>query len=191
MVHGLDTKASFYSLIDTIELQDAISARGTQGELELLDALNLMERGDYSGAVRRVTTAIEVAVEAAVAREIENAEGKSAAAKFLKETRMQFSARVKRYEMLSGRSFKFGGALKDIRDLRNRIVHSGYRITSGERGDAQRKVDTGRWIFNWFEDDEQRRKVREGRISFRSLGRDITYGVFQSEITPDGVVVLP
>jgi len=191
MVLGLDGKASFYKLIETPELQGAISARGTQGEPELLDALNLMERGDYSGAVRRVTTAIEVVVEAAVAREIEKAEGKAAAAKFLKGTRMQFPARIKRYETLSGRSFTLGSALKHIRDLRNRIVHGGYRINSGERGDAQRKVDTGRWIFNWFEDDEQRRKVREGRIGFRSLGRDIAYGVFRSEITPEGVIVSP
>jgi hypothetical protein len=40
-----------------------------------------MERGDYSGAVRRVTTVIEVVVKAAVAREIEKAEGKAAAQK--------------------------------------------------------------------------------------------------------------
>ena len=191
MVRGLDGKVSLYKLIETPELEGAISARGTQGELELLDALNLMERGDYSGAVRRVTTAIEVVVEAAVAREIETAEGKAAAAKFLQGTRMQFPARVKRYETLSGRSFTLGSALKDIRALRTRIVHGGYRITSGERGDAQRKVDTGRWIFNWFEDDEQRRRVREGRIAFRSLGRDIMSGVFRSEITLEGVIVSP
>jgi hypothetical protein len=191
VVHELDGKASFYKLIETTELQSAISVHGTQGELELLDALNLMERGDYSGAVRRVTTAIEVVVEAAVAREIEKAEGKAAAAKFLNGKRMRFSARVKKYETLSGRAFTLGRALKDIRDLRNRIVHGGYRITPGQRGDAQRKVDTGRWIFNWFKDDEQRRKVREGRIGFRSLGRDNMYGVFRSEITPEGVVVSP
>lgn len=50
------------------------------GELELMDALNLMQRGDYSGAVRRVTTAIEVAVEAAVEQDVSAQDGEEAAA---------------------------------------------------------------------------------------------------------------
>lgn len=34
----------------------------TRGELELLDARSLMERGDYTGAVRRTATALEAVV---------------------------------------------------------------------------------------------------------------------------------
>ena len=45
-----------------------------------MDALNLMQRGDYSGAVRRVTTAIEVAVEAAVEQDVSAQDGEEAAA---------------------------------------------------------------------------------------------------------------
>jgi hypothetical protein len=55
---------------------------------------------------------------------------------------------------------------------------------------APQAIDTGRWIFNWFENDEERKKVREKRIGFRSLGRDMTYGLFPSRISPEGVVVM-
>ena len=44
-----------YSLITPSELQEALTRGHSPGELELLDAINLMERGDYAGAVRRVT----------------------------------------------------------------------------------------------------------------------------------------
>jgi hypothetical protein len=32
-------------------------------------------------------------------------------------------------------------------------------------------------------------KTREKQIGLRSLGRDLTYGVFRSKITPEGVTV--
>lgn len=180
-----------YQLIDVADLAARLDPAATPGELELLDALNLMERGDYSGAVRRVTTAIEVIVEAMVAGEVERVEGTSAARKFIRDTRTNFPRRVTRYEKVTGRTFSdaLRRELDRTRKLRHRIVHGGYRITSGERGEAQRSVDTGRWIFNWFENDSVRRDVREKRIGFRSLGRDVMYGIFSSEITGDGVVI--
>jgi hypothetical protein len=52
-------------------------------------------------------------------------------------------------------------------------------------------VDTSRWIFNWLENDQARRDIREKRIAFRSLGRDISAGVFRPRITPEGVVLSP
>jgi hypothetical protein len=69
----------FYELVDGARVQEHLLIVETPGELELLDAVNLMERGDYSGAVRRVTTAIEVVVEAVVGKEIERAEGNAVA----------------------------------------------------------------------------------------------------------------
>jgi hypothetical protein len=75
------------------------------------------------------------------------------------------------------------------RKLRHRIEHNGYRIEESERGHAQRAVDTGRWIYNWFENDDERRNLREKKIGHRSLGRDLTAGMFPTKITPDGVVV--
>lgn len=180
-----------YRLISPEDFRKQLSATSSPGEFELLDALNLMERGDYSGAVRRITTAIEVVIEEAVRREVEAVEGKFNAEKFLKTTETKFFKRVAKYETLSGRTLSVGLTkdLNETRKLRHKIVHRGYRITPGERGRAQRSIDTGRWIYNWFENDTGRRDLREKRIAFRSLGRDHAYGIFPTEITADGVVV--
>jgi hypothetical protein len=156
-----------------------------------LDALNLIERGDYSGAVRRVTTAIEVVVDAVVERALIASEGEAAATKFLKDTRTNFNRRVTKYETLSGRTMPqpLRKTLAATRELRHEIVHKGYRITSAEHGRASHAVDTGRWLFNWFEDDQTRRNVREKHIALRSLGRDLSYAIFRGHIEPEGVVV--
>ena len=182
-----------YKLIDANDLRGQISLVATAGEFELLDALNLMERGDYSGAVRRVTTAIEVIVEAVAGKAVEVASGRPAAESFLKETRMRFDERVKRYQKLTGRNAPkpLLNTLKETRDLRHKIVHGGYRIGPGERGKAQKAVDTSRWLFNWFENDDGRRDIREKRIALRSLGRDLTAGIFSPKITPEGVLLSP
>jgi hypothetical protein len=63
-----DRPPEMFHLIDGEQLHDQLNTESTPGEFELLDALNLIERGDYSGAVRRVTTAIEVVVEAVLER---------------------------------------------------------------------------------------------------------------------------
>jgi hypothetical protein len=150
-----------------------------------------MERGNYSDAVRRITTAIEVVVEAVTGDLVEQHEGKQAAAKFLRDTKTNFPRRITKYGALSMRPLPDAlmTALTRTRTIRHQIVHGGYRISPGERGSAQRCVDTGRWIFNWFENNEHRRKVRETRLAFRSLGRDQTYNIFRPEITPEGVVL--
>ena len=188
---GPDGRRRFYQLIEAPQLAQQASNKATLGELELLDAINLMERGNYSDAVRRITTAIEVIVEAVTGDLVEQHEGKQASAKFLKDTRTNFPRRIQKYEELSGQSL--GDALnKELtrtRNLRHKIVHAGYRISPGERGDAQRSVDTGRWIFNRFENNDQRRQVRESRIAFRSLGRDQLSEVFRPQITPEGVLL--
>lgn len=180
-----------YTLIEGTHLQEQLTTEATPGEFELLDAMNLIERGDYSGAVRRVTTAIEVVVEAVLERSIIAAEGHAAAAKFLSNTRTNFPQRIKKYESLSGRTLSQAHQtmLAQIRSLRHEIVHKGYRITSAEQGKAAAAVDTGRWIFNWFENDQKRRGVRGKRIALRSLGRDMDYGIFRGQINSDGVAV--
>jgi hypothetical protein len=187
----LDPPTLPYKLIEEGDLQNAISIVAAPGEFELLDSLNLMERGDYSGAVRRITTALEVIVESVVGSAVEVAEGKRSAVTFLKTTETNFRRRVEKYEELSGRTLSNGlrGEMFATRKLRHRIVHKGYRIGPGERGRAQKAVDFGRWTYNWFEDNKQRFDVREKKIAFRSLGRDITAGVFPTKITPEGVVV--
>jgi len=186
-------KPEVYQLIDADSLKSRAALVPTPGELELLDALNLMERGDYSGAVRRITTAIEVIVEAVSGKAIEAAKGKRAARRFLRRTRTRFDARVRAYQKLAGRETPevLLKTLKETRGLRHQIVHAGYRIGPAEHGRAQKAVDTGRWTFNWFENDQARRDVREKRIAYRSLGRDIEAGIFSPRITPDGVLLSP
>jgi hypothetical protein len=186
-----DLDGHVFKLIEPDQLKAQMTDEASPGELELLDAINLMERGNYSDAVRRVTTAVEVIVEAVASKQVELKEGATEAAKFVKNTRMNFPGRIKKYEQLTGRELPSGlkGELEQTRTLRHRIVHGGYRISPGERGAAQRAVDTGRWTFNWFENDEKRRKARETKVAFRSLGRDMLYGIFRSEITPSGVTV--
>jgi hypothetical protein len=189
----LSEKPIVYKLIEADDLRKGISYVPTPGELELLDALNLMETGDYSGAVRRITTAIEVIVEAVAEKVMEESNGKQAAEKFLKDTRMRFDERLKAYQKLTGRQISTTSlkTLKETRNLRHQIVHGGYRIGPSERVRAQKAVDTGRWIFNWFEDDQARRDIREKHIAFRSLGRDLDAGLFHPKITPDGILLSP
>lgn len=190
---GPDGQMQVRFLTDADALSAKLSERPTSGELELLDAINLMERGNYSDAIRRITTAIEVVV-AAVAESVVSAkDGPHVAQRFLKDTQNNFGRRVAKYQELSSRMLPEGmrKELDKTRKLRHRIVHGGYRVTPAERGSAQMAVDFGRWTFNWFENDTQRREVREQRIARRSLGREMTYNIFRPQITPDGITLFP
>jgi hypothetical protein len=188
---SLDSNPQVHRLIDSDDLRDKANTAPSPGEFEVLDAFNLIGRGDLSGAVRRITTAVEVMVEARVRQGIEAAEGKPSADKFLEDTRTSFPRRLAKYEKLTGRTLPdfVRTGLARIRSLRHRIVHGGYRLTSGEIGTAQQSTDVGRWIFNWFENDKARTDLREKRLALRTLGLDRTDGIFQSKITPEGVVI--
>jgi hypothetical protein len=186
-----EERPRLYRLIDPVSFQKSIDTAPTPGEFELLDAINFMERGNYSDAVRRIATAIEAIVEARCSEVIERAQGTTAAATFLKKTRTNFPARLRKYEELSNRTLSnsLRGQLEVTRQLRHRIVHRGHRILPSERDQIQKCIDMGRWTFNWLENDPERQKVREGRIAFRSLGREMPYGMFRAKIVADGVVV--
>jgi predicted house-cleaning noncanonical NTP pyrophosphatase (MazG superfamily) len=178
-----------YKLIDDNELQAAMSAEPSAGEYELLDALNLMERGDYSGAVRRITTAIEAQTESVLRQELLKIHPMGEVEKKLKASENDFPGRLRQYQKLSRRKFPavLKNDLETTRTLRHSIVHNAYRIPFGQREQAQRAVDTGRWIFDWLENQRARIDVREKRIAKRSLGR--YFSLFGAEITPAGVVV--
>ena len=77
--------------------------------------------------------------------------------------------------------------LDTIRELRHAIVHRGRWLTFEERGMANRVVDTARFIFQWFENDESHAKRRERFLVQRQLG--MHFAVFPAELTPEGVVV--
>jgi hypothetical protein len=180
-----------YRLIEPAELPGSVNLDPTPGELEVLDALNLMERGDFSGAVRRITTSIEVIVEAKLREELEKLYPQTEVDTRLDKSKNDVPGRIRQLGKLSGRLLDahLQSELDRTRSLRHKIVHDGYRVPYTDRGSAQRSVDTGRWIFNFFEDDPDRVKVRETRIALRSLGRSVTASIFHSEITQQGVVV--
>jgi hypothetical protein len=166
-----------------------LAVQPSAGEFELLDALNFMERGDYSDAVRRITTAIEAQTEFALRQELLKKHPMEDPEKRLKKTENDFPGRLRQYQKLCHRrlSDQLEKELDMTRTLRHSIVHSGKRISHGERGQAQRSVDTGRWIFNWLENQPARRDVREKKIGMRSLGRH--FSLYYAEFTPTGVTV--
>jgi hypothetical protein len=178
-----------YKLIDPPELQAALAFQPSAGEFDLMDALNFMERGNYSDAVRRITTAIEAQTEFALRQELLKKHPLPDVEKRLKASENDFPGRLRQYQKLSGR--KLSDALtKELdmtRALRHSIVHDGKRIPFNERGRAQKAVDTGRWIFDWLENQPARFDVREKKIGKRSLGRH--FSLYYSEIIPAGVIV--
>jgi hypothetical protein len=178
-----------YKLIEPSELQTALTFQPSAGEFDLMAALNLMERGDYSGAVRRITTAIEAQTESMLRQELLKKHPKEEAEKLLRDTENDFPGRFRQYLKLSRRKLPHGldKELDMTRALRHSIVHDGKRIPFNEHGRAQRSVDTGRWIFDWLENQPARFDVREKKIGKRSLGRH--FSLYYSEITPAGVVV--
>jgi hypothetical protein len=189
LIGPIQGPAEIYKLIDPSSLQSAMSADPSAGELELLDAMNLMERGDYSGAIRRITTAIEAVVEQVLREELAKRHEENEVERRLRASQNDFPGRVRQYQKLSGRTMgeMLSADLETTREMRHDIVHRGARIVHAERGKAQRSVDTGRWIFNWFENREDRAAKREKNPALRSLGR--YFSIYSAEITPHGVVV--
>src|SRR5437773_6295638 len=59
-----------FEFISPADLQSKLKYRPTPGETDLLDAINLMERGGYSDAVRRICTAIEAVTKFALQQEL-------------------------------------------------------------------------------------------------------------------------
>lgn len=187
IIHPASGSWEHYQLIDENELRSAMSIEPSAGEYELLDALNFMERGDFSGAVRRITTAIEAQLESVLREELLKIHPMAEVEKKLKASENDFSGRLRQYQKLSGRKLSLEKELETTRTLRHSIVHNAYRIPFSQREQAQRAVDTGRWIFDWLENQPTRIDVREKRIAKRSLGRH--FSLFSAEITPTGVIV--
>jgi hypothetical protein len=172
------------------ELEGALREDPIPSESALLDAASLLHRGDYSGAVRRCVTAIEVLLESRMRAELSKSVSSEEAERRLKKTRMDFAKRISDYCTLTRRTFdpRQLDQLTKIRDLRHAIVHRGQRLTYADSGRAHWCVDHARWIYNWFENDEPRRKRRERLLVQRKLGGQLPI-VFDARITADGVTV--
>lgn len=176
-------------LITPSDLQSAVGGPSTPGELEMLDALNLVQRGDYSGAVRRVSTSIEVILEAVLRVELSGRHSDDEVREKLEQSKNDVPGRLRQYIKLSRRTAPAGllAELDRTRALRHAVVHDGLRIPYPDRGVVERAVETGRWLFNWFENDVTRAQRREGLLGLRSLGRHLP--LYGARITPNGVVV--
>lgn len=174
------------TLIDATNLAPALALEPIPGELDLLDAENLMVRGDYSGAVRRIATALEVALDAALRRTVAETLSPDDVDRELARNELNFYGRLEQYESASRRklSRELWSVLRETRNLRKSIVHHGHRISHAERGRAQTAVDTGRWIFNWLEENPERAEARERSIGRRSVGRH--YSLFDRDPCAEG-----
>jgi hypothetical protein len=180
-------------LMSLITPDELSAARTTPepGEVELLDGLMLMERGDYAGAVRRVVTAVEVIVESRLRVEFEQLYPSAEVERRLMASQNDFPGRLRQWARLSGNELPepLVGELERTRALRHAIVHRGLRFPYRERGTAQRAVDTTRWAYNFVEGRADLVRVRETRLALRSIGRFSAAMHFGTEITPEGVVV--
>ena len=106
---------------------DELSAARTSpepGEVELLDGLMLMERGDYAGAVRRVVTAMEVIVESRLRVELERLYPSAEVERRLTASQNDFPGRLRQWVKLSRNELPepLVRELEQTRALRHAIV---------------------------------------------------------------------
>jgi hypothetical protein len=188
--------------IDPNRMQALMDFSPSPGETELLDGMNLVHRGDYAGALRRLVTSIEVILEARIREEYAKILADEAVVNTeVDKTRNNFERRFFDYLRLTGRRmpymFRFAPPhrmivrlkedLLKVRDLRHRIVHQGEESTGDLEALAFRSLDVLRWVYNWFENKPERAETREKKLVLRMM-----FGLsrlYKFDITPDGAVV--
>ncbi len=170
----------------------ASSSTATPGEFELMDARSLMERGDFTGAVRRATTAIEAVLEWALRREFaKNALAAEEVERKLLASQNDFPGRFRQLRKLLPSGTISEALVKEFdrtRSVRHAIVHRAHRISHAERGSAQRSVDTGRWLFNAIEGLPDRARLRDFG-TLKSVGRAALAPRFPTVVTAAGIRV--
>ena len=175
------------------ELNAASSADATPGEFDLLDAHSLMERGDYTGAVRRTVTAIEAVLEWALLGELQKKCSTAEAETRLQCTANDFPGRLRQWRKLakptiSQREFD---EFEKTRTIRHEIVHRGKRLVHDDRFLAERTVDTGRWLYNKIEAKPDRAMLRGKGIALKSDGRAGLEPRFPATLGADGITLHP
>ncbi len=180
-----------FRFTDVVTLLGTVPEQATPGELELLDARSLMERGDYTGAVRRTATALEAVVGWALAAALGDQHDEAEVQRRLSASMNDFPGRLRQWLKLTAVQVpeQLIDELEVTRSLRHDIVHRARRLSAAERGVAQRCVDTGRWLFNFIEQNPARRDLREKGGVLRSVGRSALAPRFMVELTSDGVRV--
>jgi hypothetical protein len=183
---------SQFSWTDASSLQDVKSSDASPGEYDLLDARSLMERGDYTGAIRRTVTAMEALVGWKLRIELEKRYPETEVDSKLYESRNDYPGRYKQWKKLSGSAILAGleRTFEDTRQLRHEIVHRGRRLTFSDRHQAQFAVDSGRWLYNSIEALPTRTSSRESG-ALKSAGRVMIQPRFPSSISPQGLTLGP
>jgi len=172
------------------ELATASSKDAAPGEFDLLDARSLMERGDYTGAVRRTVTAIEAVLASALLGELTKKYGPVEAAPRLEKTAFDFPGRLRQWckiaqTEISEQDFD---RLEQTRKVRHEIVHRSRRLVHEDRGIAQHAVDTGRRLYNKIEGKPDRAKLRDTG-ALKSLGRVALALRYPAILNADGITV--
>jgi hypothetical protein len=173
-------------------LSASSSDEATPGEFDLLDARSLMERGDYTGAVRRTVTAIEAVLRWALVLELEKTLSPEESEARAARTDNDFPGRLAQWRriarpQISQREFD---EFDVTRQIRHDIVHRARRLTHEDRGQAQRAIDTGRWLYNKIEGNSARARLRDYE-TIKSTGRAALAPRFPAVINSSGITLAP
>jgi hypothetical protein len=188
-----DPAVTAFRFTDPAGLASADPAKASPGEFDLLDARSLMERGDYTGAVRRSVTAIEAAVEAALRAELGKLHPAAEVERRLAASQNDFPGRFRQWKKLSRVAVPTAleGTFERTRTIRHEIVHRARRLGHDERGLAQMSVDTARWLFNLVEARPDRAALREKPFVLRNAGRVALAARFPTAMGSAGIEVRP
>jgi len=189
---GGPPKVRQFEWTTTDALAATASSNATPGEFDLLDARSLMERGDYTGAVRRTVTAIEAVLRWALVTELSKKYSPSEAESRAGRTDNDFPGRLAQWRKLAQPSISQAefDEFETTRKIRHEVVHRGLRLTHQDRGRAQRAVDTGRWLYNKIEGKADRARLRDYGV-LKSAGRVALTIRFPSAVDADGITLRP
>jgi HEPN domain-containing protein len=174
------------------DLELVNSAQASPGEFDLLDARSLMERGDYTGAVRRTNTALEALIGAKLEEQLRKKYNDHEVVKRLKACQNDIPERIRQWRKLSQSAIsqRLFDEFEKTRKVRHGIVHRAERLTLADRGRAQRMVDTGRWLYNKIEGTPERAKLRDYGV-LKSVGRIALTIRFPAKVINGALVLQP
>lgn len=186
-----DAESTSFRFTDPTTVSATDPTQTTPGEFELLDARSMMERGDYTGAVRRSVTAIEAVVEHALRSELRKVYSADEAESKLEKTKNDFPGRFRQWKKLSqvDISSQVETTFEETREMRHQIVHRALRLTHADRSKALKIVDNARWLFNTIEGKPDRTALREKPFVLRDVGRVATFARFEVEMDGVGIRV--